>query len=235
MAVVAVVESPSDGQEYKLACELPSGVTYDVPSSAAPGNWISEKMRNSELRSKVTELTFPLGTKVHPITGVILISSPPGLVNKKPKQRRRLSAVGTKRVIAVRVFGGTDYPNSADYLSNKVFGTSGDSVNLKSQYASCSYNQLVFEPGVFPNDDDRAEAVGVVNITLSGTGTLRTRLTQAINTKFGVGSPTAVADHFMFCLPSEEISGIAYAYINSWDSYYSRTWCDYPSAQMHEV
>jgi len=31
------------------------------------------------------------------------------------------------------------------------------------------------------------------------------------------------------------MDGIAYAYINSWNSVYSNQWCNYLSAEMHEV
>jgi hypothetical protein len=39
----------------------------------------------------------------------------------------------------------------------------------------------------------------------------------------------------MYCLPSGAMAGIAYAYINSWNSVYSNDWCNYLSTQMHEV
>ncbi|KAL7464254.1 hypothetical protein ACHAXS_004610 [Conticribra weissflogii] len=44
-----------------------------------------------------------------------------------------------------------------------------------------------------------------------------------------------LADHVMYCLPPNTMSGIAYAYINSWNSVYSDYWCTYVSAQMHEI
>jgi len=31
------------------------------------------------------------------------------------------------------------------------------------------------------------------------------------------------------------MSGIAYAYVNSWMSVYSNEWCNHPSGQMHEL
>lgn len=35
--------------------------------------------------------------------------------------------------------------------------------------------------------------------------------------------------------PPGTMSGIAYAFINSWMSVYSNEWCNYPSAQIHEL
>jgi hypothetical protein len=40
--------------------------------------------------------------------------------------------------------------------------------------------------------------------------------TAAINAEFGVSNPSALANHVMYCLPTGTMSGIAYAYINSW-------------------
>ena len=48
-------------------------------------------------------------------------------------------------------------------------------------------------------------------------------------------SPNQIADHVMYCLPPETMSGIAYAYKNSWNSVYSNQWCNYVSSQMHEI
>lgn len=48
-------------------------------------------------------------------------------------------------------------------------------------------------------------------------------------------SPNQIADHVMYCLPPETMGGIAYAYINSWNSVYSNQWCNYVSGQMHEI
>ena len=64
---------------------------------------------------------------------------------------------------------------------------------------------------------------------------MRPAITAALNAQFGVSSPTQLADHVMYCLPAATMSGIAYAYINSWNSVYSNQWCTYVSAQMHEI
>lgn len=39
----------------------------------------------------------------------------------------------------------------------------------------------------------------------------------------------------MYCLPPNSMSGIAYAYMNSWMSVYANDWCNYLSTQLHEV
>ncbi|KAL3804560.1 hypothetical protein ACHAWO_005455 [Cyclotella atomus] len=64
---------------------------------------------------------------------------------------------------------------------------------------------------------------------------MRNAITAAINAEFGVSNPSALANHVMYCLPTGTMSGIAYAYINSWNSVYSNEWCNYVSGQMHEI
>ena len=64
---------------------------------------------------------------------------------------------------------------------------------------------------------------------------MRNAVTAALNAQFGVTSPNQLADHVMYCLPAGTMEGIAYAYINSWNSVYSNQWCTYVSAQMHEI
>ena len=162
---------------------------------------------------------------------------------------RRLQK-GSKTVLAVRVIlnDGTYSHATQTGLSNDVFGNGVDTVNLKTQYAACSYNQLVFNKAanrnmsvaVTPNVGDTAISNGVVDIRVNykksaGDGTVVNAVTAELNRVFGVSSPTALANYVMYCLPSGVMSGIAYAYINSWNSVYSNEWCNFVSAQMHEV
>lgn len=65
-----------------------------------------------------------------------------------PYRRRHLATVtGTKPVLAVRVTGA-DASTTASMaeISDSIFGTAGDPVNLKSQYAACSFNKLAITP-----------------------------------------------------------------------------------------
>ena len=155
---------------------------------------------------------------------------------------------GTRKVLAVRVIlndGAYSYASQTG-LSNDVFGNGVDSVNLKSQYAACSYNQLIFDKSsdrsmsTIPNDGTTAITSGVVDVKVdlnvtAGDGTIRNAVTAKINSVFGVSNPNQLANHVMYCLPSGAMAGIAYAYINSWNSVYSNDWCNYLSTQMHEV
>jgi hypothetical protein len=149
-------------------------------------------------------------------------------------------------VLAVRVIAGdnTKYGNTEAQLSDFVFGNGNDPVNLQSQYKACSYNQLNFNkvPNknmVTPSGQNTNIANGVVTIEVAtlpseGDGPMRNAITAKINEVFGQ-SASSLATHVMYCLPPNTMSGIAYAYINSWNSVYSNQWCNFVSAQMHEI
>jgi hypothetical protein len=175
---------------------------------------------------------------------------------RAPEQQRNLAALqstralqtGTRTVLVVRVMLNDGQYNFADQtgLSNDVFGNGVDTVNLKSQYAACSANQLIFDKSPNrsmtsnPNDGTTTISNGVVDIKVAlavsaGDSSVRNAVTTKINSVFGVTSPNQLANHVMYCLPSGTMGGIAYAYINSWNSVYSNEWCNYVSAQMHEV
>jgi hypothetical protein len=177
---------------------------------------------------------------------------------RTPEQELNLAALqsgrrlqkGTKTVLAVRIIlNDATYSHATQTgLSNDVFGNGLDAVNLKTQYAACSYNQLVFNKAadrnmsttLTPNVGDTAISNGVVDIRVNhnktaGDATVRNAVTSEINRVFGVTSPTQLANHVMYCLPTGVMDGIACAYINSWNSVYTNEWCNYVSAQMHEV
>lgn len=120
-----------------------------------------------------------------------------------------------------------------------------DIANLVSQYKSCSYDKFVFEPVEDQNmqspvgDETSNIRNGVLTVQVStavsdGDSTMKNAITSKITEVFGK-APNQIADYVMYCLPPNTMSGIAYAYINSWLSIYSDQWCNYLSAQMHEV
>ena len=166
---------------------------------------------------------------------------------------RRNLQTGTRSVLAVRVLLNDVSYNIASQtgLSNDIFGNGLDTVNLKSQYAACSYNQLLFTKSPNrnmtsnPNDGCTDIRNGVVDIKINRnlydiskekrSTRIRNAVTRKLNLIFGVRSPNKLANHVMYCYPSGVMSGIAYAYIGSWNSNYNGAWCNYVSTQMHEV
>jgi hypothetical protein len=91
-----------------------------------------------------------------------------------------------------------------------------------------------------PNDGTTAITAGVVDVKVdlsvaAGDSIIRNAVTTKIDSVFGVSNPYQLANHVMYCMPPGVMSGFAYAYINSWNSVYSNEWCNFLSAQMHEV
>ena len=154
---------------------------------------------------------------------------------------------GPRTVLVVRVIlldGAYDHADQTG-LSNDVFGNGVDTFNLKSGYAACSYNQLIFNKSPDrsmtnnPNDATTDISNGVVDIMVAlpksaGEMPIVDAVTVKINSVFRVTSPDQIADHVMYCLPSGIVT-TAFALFGSWSSWYNNEWCNSPSGQMHEV
>lgn len=253
----AAFEANSNAMDLKLSCETPNGTFLSIP--IASSGWIKEKMIRGDLQSGHTQLEFPSGiilldsetgslqvstnTRARSNNNIFRAPSSSGatqdadtylrLING-PTEQRRLSVIGTKKVLVVRVIAQNDSTTaSAANLSDSVFGTLGDTVTLKSQYSACSHGQIQFVPATGNGINN-----GVIEVTVSTVNTSQgdSVMNNAIGTKlsaqFGT-FPNSVADHVMYCLPPNTMIGIAYAYVNSWLSVYSDSWCTYVSAQMH--
>jgi hypothetical protein len=69
---------------------------------------------------------------------------------RRPSRPRNLAqTTGTKNVLVVRVKGADkNTTSSMAEISNSVFGTDGDPVNLKSQFAACSFGQVNITPAI---------------------------------------------------------------------------------------
>ena len=77
--------------------------------------------------------------------------------------RRRLGVTeGIHSVLVVRVVASNAAPDSVDFLSDKVFGTNGDPINLRERFRSCSFGQLLMEP-----TNNTLATNGVVEITMN--------------------------------------------------------------------
>lgn len=151
----------------------------------------------------------------------------------------------TKKVLVIRA----DTPNESttsdiDQLSDDMFGTGNDPINLKSQFKACSYDALQFEPVIANfNGHDIAAGVGEVSLSTSTNGQDRydamNAMINAANAKYGSLSTkisNGELDYVMLCVPPNTAgSWVAYAYINSYISVYNNQWCSMVSAQMHEI
>lgn len=157
------------------------------------------------------------------------------------RKGRRLAVTGIKDTLVLRV-GAPDADTTASLseLSDSVFGTSGDPVNLRSQYKACSSNQLDFAPVNGMSSSGVQVSNGAYQVSISQTvtgvdnGIVRDAVTAAGNV--ALGNMQSQYDHVMQCIPPGTNSNwIAYAYINWYLSVYNDNWCTFVSGQMHEV
>lgn len=128
-----------------------------------------------------------------------------------PENRRRLAVTtGKKTVLVVRVIAN-DVSTTADrtQLADDIFGTFGDSVNLRSQYLQCSNNQLSFEPA--PSDNNIKNGVVTVKVDMKAVGADRFNMENVVQgaAEEKVGSLKQF-DHVILCLPKGSLSGGKY-------------------------
>lgn len=147
---------------------------------------------------------------------------------------------GERSVLVVRVAevggGRTSVPSEAK-LVDDVFE---DRVSLVSQYAKCSANKLRFVKAADRTARSGGNSIndGVVSLSIStsssrGTTAMVNSLISKLNSEFNVRSPTALADHIMFCgLPNQNR---AFASLNGWYSVYGGSACSSVSTIMHEL
>jgi hypothetical protein len=154
--------------------------------------------------------------------------------------RNRNLMTGTKTVLVIRAVAADQSTTASEStLSDDIFGTFGDSVNLRSQYSLCSDGKLQLQPLTTHSlvGSDGVYTVTLPNTFVSGSKeeTIRDEMVSKAISDLGASLDT-IADYVMLCLPPGTMGRwIAYAYFNHWLSVYNDIWCQYPSAQMHEI
>ena len=150
----------------------------------------------------------------------------------EPYDRNRRLAVttGTKTMMAVRIIGADVATTASESeISDGWYGTNGDSVNLKSQYAACSYNKLIMNPA---NSNGVFNGVTTVTIANTVTGSANSVIRNAATA--ALGTLATQFDYTMLCIPPGTSGNwIGYAYLDNWLSVYNDEWCGYLSAQLH--
>jgi hypothetical protein len=118
-----------------------------------------------------------------------------------------LASGGVSRtVIAVRIIASdTATTSSAAEISDKIFGTDGDRVNLKTRYAACSYGEITIEPfnGISASGVEIFNGVIEVTIPNNAIDTNRGAIGNAALSALTalVGEINFQFDHIMLCLP----------------------------------
>ena len=252
IGLIKVSHGDTGDHERSPSCELDDGNIIPIKGRGA-AFW-EQKMESGEFKSGETEVSgcdFVRSSQggdaecFIPPGHTRFLSNVVNTDNQEVHERRKLAIVGEKKILVVRVIAANGSTTSSeDALVGNVFT---DSVNVATQYTACSNGQLNFQQTddmtlTGTNDGDETgitNGVTTVRVPMDaikgGDQAMRGEIATALNQNFGVTSPSQLADYVMYCLPPGVMNGIAYAYINSWNSVYSDAWCNYVSAQMHEI
>jgi hypothetical protein len=157
------------------------------------------------------------------------------------------SHVGVKHTLVVKVYdvNGKARTESPEQISDDIFGTNGDAVNLRTQMSACSMGRVDLRPGDNGNgniDQTLYVAPGVitVQIDISIESNSRTDIENGITTK--------VQDKLKIALPGPykhviyivekcyvDCTYAAYAYVNSYLGVYQGENYKYVGVLMHEI
>lgn len=244
--------------EEEFVCELESGKTVPIKGTDEQLNTMKSLLHSGELIS--AETTIGIADDFITNDGDSSVYLPAGDIVLKPKTmdipaRRKMlkggvdahhfvshkhdrdlvTFEGVKSFIAVRVTdsAGRVHPDSASMISDNIFGTAGDPVNLKSQMAACSFNKFRITNTYSVNISDHLSAPGVISISipieLAGNNrqAIRDAIVKATETKLGFSLPGPF-HHVMYILEScyVDCGWAAYAYVNSWLSIYQSDNCE---------
>ena len=222
------IEEVEDGEEF--VCELHNGKTIPIKGTDNQLNQMRSLLNKGTLVSAETTIATSSDTiSVYGDDGVYL---PPGklILKPSPKRLRRATSTsakpklkgtknvshdernlasyeGNKQVLVVRVTDskGVVHADNARVISDKVFGTYGDKVNMKSQFAACSFDSMQMTNEYSVDIDDKLTAPGVLGVTIpvalanSDRATVREASVSAVERKLGFTLPGPF-DHVMFVL-----------------------------------
>lgn len=196
----------------------------------------------------------PQETTLYQPTSMEWQPQPSNGVRRRHLRQLAVNQFGTKRVLVFRITGThnrvTKSPTaSSSVVSDAVFGTVSDSVNLRSQYSACSYNQIDMAPASGPELDNYLASPGVIDISVQVGEWKSEHLSNAVIEKAeanvtsgGFDLDLEDYDHVLYHMPPDTIkpgltigSWVAYASKPGFESWYNDDQILYVSNQMHEV
>ena len=146
---------------------------------------------------------------------------------------------GDKNVLVVKVIDSQDLaiPDSTDAISDNIFGTFGDSLNLRSQMKACSFDTIDMIPAEVNGHTDSPGVIEVsIDISLkeNNRSTIQNAVTTALQQLLGQALP-ANYDHVMYLLEGcyDGCGWAAYANTNSFLSVYQGNYYKYAAVQSH--
>eukprot|EP00548_Thalassiothrix_antarctica_P016216 CAMPEP_0194194290 /NCGR_PEP_ID=MMETSP0154-20130528/75503_1 /TAXON_ID=1049557 /ORGANISM="Thalassiothrix antarctica, Strain L6-D1" /LENGTH=954 /DNA_ID=CAMNT_0038918707 /DNA_START=30 /DNA_END=2890 /DNA_ORIENTATION=- len=171
-------------------------------------------------------------------------------------RRKLVTKSGDTYYLVVRVIdiNGLAHPHSTVTMSDNMFGTINDPVNMKSQIYDCSAGALNIVPG-YPDSATEAQKVNIdavtvdlehpagfmeanINIditTASSRYDVRNAIITKVNELLGFTLPGPF-DHVVFNIEKcyLDCGWAAYAYINSWNQVYQGNYYLQTGVQVHE-
>ncbi|GFH44516.1 hypothetical protein CTEN210_00990 [Chaetoceros tenuissimus] len=246
--VAEYLEIPgAPSQEPTIDCEFDDGMIYNIQGTAYQKEVLKQKWAAGEIASGATSLGLGVGA-FRDENGLFI---PPGHdiasnVRQNPQRRKLAIVEGTKPILAVRVTDASNpvkvHPDNAALMSDNIFGTNGDPVNLKSQLSACSHGKLNVIPAPDANLGSAKAAAGTIEVTINvslegnSRATIRNAVTQAVQAKLGYSLPGPF-QQVMYMLQGcyVDCGWAAYAYINSWNSVYQGNYYFMTGVQVHEL
>eukprot|EP01082_Thalassiosira_pseudonana_P015771 g14019.t1 g14019 contig9:968778-972022(-) len=243
-----------------FVCELDDGIDVPIEATEQQIEELRSLLNSGELISAESTIDVEGGDSAAMIgdeeeyggppelpASVVL---PPGKIVLRQTtgdtQRTRNLATyeGKKPVLIVRVTdkNGLAVSDNAETVSDKFFGTKGDTATMFSQFSACSFNQMEISWMHSSSIEKELSAPGVleVNIPVSLVGTsqstIRSAMKNAVRDKLGFSLPGPF-HHVLFVIEKcyEGCGWAAYAYVNSWMSVYQGSYYKYPGVQLHEI
>ena len=130
---------------------------------------------------------------------------------RQTARKLAINTIGERSVLIFRIrVNGMSPSITAEEVSNAVFGTGDDTVNLSSQYLACSYNKLNFTYAVGAELDSFLVANGVIDITVANAATTYEAANAAIAKaqstvkNGGMGLRMSDYNHVLFQLPDSD-------------------------------
>lgn len=252
-SVVAVATVPNHANprglanhEIEFECELGDGRTAPIQGTDDQMKELRSLLRRGRLVSAESTVEVSPGAGRGGIARL-----PPGKVKARRgnhahanRSRNLEDSENPKPILAVRVTDsrGRVLPDSARVISNRIFGTDGDLVNLKILLGACSFGKYEVTNEYVEDIAQHLSAPGVVDITIpqsldgNDRNVIFNAAVSALNKKLGLRIPGAFR-HIMFLLEGcySDCDWAAYAYVNSWGSVYNGDYYKYVGVQMHEI
>jgi hypothetical protein len=224
-AISEVYDDSQTGPDEEFLCELDYGVTLPIQGTKEQLDQMREMLHDGTLVSYESTLEVlqevvvaesmmmdeTTGEEVQqPAFASLLqggsVSLPPGdvtIINNSSDNegRRRLNYKtqyeGQIKVLAVKVTdkNGLAVDQNARTISDKIFGTYGDSITPKSGMNDCSFGKFVMTYDYDNVDDSKLSAPGVVEVTIdldlvkATQSEIRAYTAAAVEKKLGVSLP----------------------------------------------